>query len=235
MGELVELPSNNHTCSGYLATPRSGGGPGVVVIQEWWGLVPHIKDICDRLAGEGFVALAPDLFHGKEAHEPNEAGKLLMELQIDQAARDMVGAVSWLARSDRTAGDRVGIVGFCMGGALAFYAATLTREIGATVTFYPYFGVNPAIEQADVSRINGAVLGHFAEEDGAYTREQIDALERRLRDAGVDVEFFWYPNADHAFFNDVRPEVYNPDAARLAWERSVAFFRTHLATTPAPV
>jgi carboxymethylenebutenolidase len=234
MGETVEFRSNGHTCSGYLATPPSGRGPGVVVIQEYWGLVPHIRDLCDRFAGEGFVALAPDLYHGKEAHEPDEAGKLLMELDLPVAARDMLGAGTWLAQSDRTAGDRVGIVGFCMGGALALYAATLSDVFAAVVTFYPYLGVTAAAKP-DVAKIKAAVLGHFGDYDHAYTREQVDALEAELHAARVDVEFFWYAGADHAFFNDARPEVYDPDASRLAWDRTRAFFRTHLATTVAPV
>jgi carboxymethylenebutenolidase len=234
MGETVEFPSNGHTCSGYLATPASGHGPGVVVIQEWWGLVPHIRDLCDRFASEGFVALAPDLYHGKETKEPDEAGKLLMEMDLPGAARDMLGAGKWLAASDKTAGDRVGIVGFCMGGALALYAATLSDVFAAVVPFYPYMGVTAAAKP-DVTAIKGAVLGHFATKDEAYTPEQVAALETELRDAGIDVEFFWYEGADHAFFNDTRPEVYDEDASRLAGDRTRAFFRTHLATTVAPV
>jgi carboxymethylenebutenolidase len=234
MGETVEFPSNGHTASGYLATPPSGHGPGVVVIQEWWGLVPHIRDLCDRFAAEGFVALAPDLYHGKDTTEPDEAGKLLMELDLPRAARDMLGAGKWLAQSDKTAGDRVGIVGFCMGGALALYAATLSDVFAAVVPFYPYMGVTAAAKP-EITNIKGAVLGHFATKDEAYTPEQVAALESELRDAGVDVEFFWYEGADHAFFNDTRPEVFDEDAARLSWDRTRAFFRTHLATTVAPV
>jgi carboxymethylenebutenolidase len=226
MGETVEFPSNGHTCGGYLATPPGGRGPGVVVIQEYWGMNAHIRDLCDRFAAEGFVALAPDLYHGKETKEPDEAGKLLMELDIAGAARDMLCAGKWLAASDRTAGDRVGIVGF--------YAATLSDVFAAVVPFYPYIGLTAAA-QPDVTQIKGAVLGHFAEKDHAYTRQQIEDLESQLRGAGVDVEFFWYMGADHAFFNDTRPEVYDADAAQLAWDRTRAFFRTHLATTVAPV
>jgi carboxymethylenebutenolidase len=234
MGETVEFPSNGHTCNGYLATPPSGRGPGVVVIQEWWGVNGHIRDLCDRFAAEGFVALAPDLYHGKETKEPDEAGKLLMELDLAGAARDMLGAGKWLAASDHTAGDRVGIVGFCMGGALAIYAATLSDVFAAVVPFYPYMGLTAAAKP-DVTKIKGAVLGHFAEKDEAYTPAQVDELEAQLSGAGIDVEFFWYAGADHAFFNDTRPEVYDEDASRLAWDRTRAFFRTHLATTVAPV
>jgi carboxymethylenebutenolidase len=236
VGEMVEFPSNGETASGYLATPSSGRGPGVIVIQEWWGLVPHIKDVCDRFARDGFVALAPDLFHGKTAslQEPDLAGKLVMEMQLPQAAKEIVAAATWLVDTDRAAGDSVGVVGWCVGGALALYAASLSEEFGAVVAFYPGLGRTDAAK-AEYARIRGAVLGHFAGRDHAYTRERVAELERQLHAAGVNVEFFWYEDADHAFFNDDRPEVYNPDAARLAWDRTVAFFRTHLATTPAPV
>jgi carboxymethylenebutenolidase len=234
MGETIEFPSNGHTCSGYLATPASGRGPGVIVIQEWWGLVPHIIDVCDRFAEAGFVALAPDLYHGKTTREPDEAGKLLMELQLDQAARDMVGAARWLAASDRSAGDRVGIVGFCMGGALTLYAASLSDLFAAVVPFYPYFGVTESAKP-DMTKIRGAVLGHFATEDPAYTREQVEGLERQMREAGLDVQFDWYEGADHAFFNDTRPEVFQEEASRTAWDRTLSFLRKHLAVTPAPV
>jgi carboxymethylenebutenolidase len=228
MGETVEFPSNGHTCNGYLATPPSGRGPGVVVIQEWWGVNGHIRDLCDRFAAEGFVALAPDLYHGKETKEPDEAGKLLMELDLAGAARDMLGAGKWLAASDHTAGDRVGIVGFCMGGALAIYAATLSDVFAAVVPFYPYMGLTAAAKP-DVTKIKGAVLGHFAEKDEAYTPAQVDELEAQLIGAGIDVEFFWYAGADHAFFNDTRPEVYDAAAAGQLWERTLTFFRDTLA------
>ncbi len=230
MGEMVEFPSNSHTCSGYLATPRSGRGAGIVVIQEWWGLVPHIKDVCDRLGREGFVALAPDLYHGKTAKEPDEAGKLAMSLNLEEAARDINGAVSWLAAGEQTTGNRVGIVGFCMGGALTLFAAAQNPTLAAVVAFYPALGL-PAAQNLDVARIKGAVLAHFGEHDHAYTREQVAELERKLQEAGADVEFFWYPEADHAFFNDDRPEAHRPEAAQLAWDRTLAFFRKHLVTT----
>src|ERR1700726_223217 len=162
MGETVEFPSNGHTCGGYLATPSSGRGPGVVVIQEYWGVNAHIRDLCDRFAAEGFVALAPDLFHGRQAKEPDEAGKLLMALDLAEAARDMLGAGKWLGADGRHPGDRVGIVGFCMGGALALYAATLSDVFAAVVTFYPYLGAT-ASASPDVTKIRGSVLGHFAD------------------------------------------------------------------------
>ncbi|MHB8672038.1 MAG: dienelactone hydrolase family protein, partial [Acidimicrobiales bacterium] len=141
MGEMVEFASNGGAGAGYLATPGSGAGPGVVVIQEWWGLVPHIKDVCDRFAGEGFSALAPDLYHGKSVPntEPDEAGKLMMSLNIDQAARDMGGAIDFLSGHDSVRGHGVGVVGYCMGGALALLLAT--RRPSDVRAVVPYYGV----------------------------------------------------------------------------------------------
>ena len=142
-----------------------------MVIQEWWGLNEHVRDLCDRFAAEGFVALAPDLYHGKETKEPDEAGQAAHGTRPrPRPARDMLGAGRWLAASDRTAGDRVGIVGFCMGGALALYAATLSDVFAAVVPFYPYMGVTAAAKP-DVTKIKGAVLGHFRREGrGVHAR-----------------------------------------------------------------
>ncbi len=137
MGETVEFSSNGGSAEGYLARPAGGRGPGVVVIQEWWGLVPHIRDVADRFAGAGFVALAPDLFHGERTTEPDEAMKLLMGLEMDRAARDIAGAAGHLAGREETSGRGVGTVGFCMGGSLALWSATLSDDVTATVGFYP--------------------------------------------------------------------------------------------------
>jgi len=121
---MVDFKSNEGSASGYLALPKSGKGAGVIVIQEWWGLVPHIKDICDRFASKGFLALAPDLFHGKSTVSPDEAGRMMMALQIDQAENDLKGAVQFLLNHEAASNDKVGCVGFCMGGQLALYAAS---------------------------------------------------------------------------------------------------------------
>jgi carboxymethylenebutenolidase len=225
MGETVEFPSNGQTATGYLATPSSGSGPGVVVIQEYWGMVPHIKNVCDRLAREGFTALAVDLYHGVTTTEPDEAGKLLMELEIPRAAKEMSGAAQWLHASDTTIGEGVGTVGFCAGGGLALYLATLRPEIRATVAYYPVIPW-PSV-RPDWSRLSGPVLAHFGLRDPATPRETVEALEQAIRAAGKQIEVQWY-EADHAFFNDDRPEVYDPDAARLSWDRTLAFFRTYL-------
>ena len=228
MGEIVEFPSNGGTGRGYLATPPSeGAGPGLVVIQEWWGLVPHIEDVCDRFAAEGFTALAPDLFRGETTTEPDEAGKLMMTLNLEQAGKDMGGAVDFLSQSDAVRGSGVGVVGFCMGGGLALLLATQRPdEIRACV---PFYGVIPwESAQPDWSRLQAAVQGHFAEEDGFFTPDAARQLEQQLKDLGKEVEFFIYPGADHAFFNDTRPEVYDEDAARQAWVRTLEFLRSKL-------
>src|SRR5436309_14484351 len=127
-GRMVQFPSNGGTTAGYLATPASGKGPGVLVIQEWWGLVKHIKNVCDRFAAEGFTALAPDMYHGETASEPDGAGKLFMALNIGQAEKDLRGAVDYLASQSSTG--KIGAVGFCMGGQLALFAATLNPYVG---------------------------------------------------------------------------------------------------------
>jgi len=225
MGETIEFPSNGSTGQGYVAVPTSGAGPGVVVIQEWWGLVPHIEDVCERFAAAGFVALAPDLYRGKHVSEPDEAGKEMMALQLDRAGRDMSGAVDELRR--RCGHDTIGVVGFCMGGGLALVLATQRPDaVAACVAFY---GVIPWPEaQPDYSKMRAHVLAHIAERDDFFGPDAAAALEAQLKELGLDVEFHVYPGADHAFFNDTRPEVYDAPAATLAWERTLDFLHTHL-------
>lgn len=224
MGEMIEFPKNGSRGSGYLASPP-GGGPGVVVIQEWWGLVDHVKDVCERFATAGFVALAPDLYDGKATTEPDEATKLMMAMRIEEAARDMSGAVD--AVRSRAAGDRVGVVGFCMGGGLALILAA--RRPDAVAAAVPFYGVVPwEGEEPDLSAMTAAVQGHYAELDGSAPPEVARDLERRLRSSGHEAEVFIYPGTDHAFFNDTRSEVHAPDAAKEAWGRTVAFLRSQL-------
>jgi carboxymethylenebutenolidase len=224
MGEMIEFPGGDHVDTGYLATPPSGSGPGVVVIQEWWGLVPHIKDVCDRFAAAGYTALAPDLYHGRTTTEPDEAQKEMMNLDIQAAGAELGGAVAHLLDSPSVTGSRVGVVGFCLGGGLALYTASQQPEVAACVAYY---GVGPGRDRIDFSGMKAAVLGHWGERDHSYDHATIEDLENRLREAGVSVESFWY-DTDHAFFNDTRPEVYNEEAARLSWDRTLAFFGEHL-------
>ena len=221
-GKMVEFPTNGHMTQGYLATPAAGKGPGVLVIQEWWGLVPHIKSVCDRFAAEGFSALAPDMYHGKTASEPDGAGKLFMALNIAQAEKDLAGAARYLASHSSTS--RLGAVGFCMGGQLALFAGCTQPSIGAVVDFY---GVHPNVTP-DYTRLSGPVLGLFAEKDAFVTPDTARGVEAAIKKAGKSVEIHIYPGVDHAFFNDENPGAYNKAAAEDAWRRTLAHFRTNL-------
>jgi carboxymethylenebutenolidase len=225
MGEMVQLQFEGGNTSGYLATPKQGSGPGLIVIQEWWGLVDHIKDVCDRFADEGFVALAPDMYHGKTTKSPDEAGKLMMALRIDQAEKDLGAAVQYLLTLDSTTSDKIGVIGFCMGGALALFAATKNQNIGACVVFY---GIHPKVHP-DLPNLNGPVLGIFGEKDRSVPPAAVHELERKIKDQGKQIEVKIYPDADHAFFNDTRPEVYKAEAAADAWRRTMVFLREHLS------
>ncbi len=227
MGEHIEFPSNGHVGGGYLAVPPSGSGPGLVVIQEWWGLVPHIEEVADRFAAAGFLALAPDLYHGKSASvgEPDEAGKLMMAMQLDQAGKDMSGAVGELQR--RSGRDSVGVVGFCMGGGLALVLACQRPDaVKACVAFY---GVIPWPDaQPDYSKLDAAVLVHVAEKDQMFSPEAAAGLEARLSELGKQAQFHLYAGADHAFFNDTRPDVHDAAAAELAWGRTLELLHAQL-------
>jgi carboxymethylenebutenolidase len=221
-GKMVDFQSNGGTTQGYLATPASGKGPGVLVIQEWWGLVPHIKNVCDRFAAEGFSALAPDMYHGKTANEPDGAGKLFMALNIEQAEKDLRGAATSLAQHSSTA--KLGAVGFCMGGQLALFAATVNPTVGATVNFY---GIHPNVKP-DYARLSGPVLGLFAEKDTFVTPQTARDVDAAIKKVGKSSEIHIYPNVDHAFFNDENTAAYNTASADDAWRRTLAFFRQHL-------
>ena len=222
--ESVEFTSNGGTTAGYLAVPESGKGAGVVVIQEWWGLVPHIKSVCDRLAAEGFVALAPDLYHGRTTNAPDEAGKLMMALDIERAEKDLRGAINYLLAHESVEGEQVGTIGFCMGGALSLYAASKNEAVGACVVFY---GAHPKV-RPDLENLRAPLLGLYAERDTFATPEGARELEVKLKALGKKAEIHIYPDADHAFFNDERPEVYQPEAAADAWRRTVRFLHKHL-------
>ena len=221
-GSMIQFPTNGTTTAGYLATPASGKGPGILVIQEWWGLVQHIKNVCDRFAAEGFTALAPDMYHGKTASEPDTAGKLFMALNIAQAEKDLRGAAQHLAGHSSTS--KLGVVGFCMGGQLALFAATLNPSIGACVNFY---GIHPNVKP-DYSKLSGPVLGLFAEKDGFVTPQTAKDVDAAIRAAGKSSEIHIYPGVDHAFFNDDNTGAYNATAAADAWRRTLDFFRKNL-------
>jgi len=220
------FPSNGGQAHGYLALPSTGSGPGVIVIQEWWGLTDHIVGITDRLAAEGFVALAPDLFGGKTTHDTDEAGELLSQLPVEQAAQDLSGAVDYLLGHEAVTSAKVGAVGFCMGGGFVLLlAAQQGDRVGAAV---PFYGVGPAIP-SQYAGLTAAVQGHYGEQDQMYPASTARALEEQIREeSGADVEFFYYP-AGHAFHNDENLlGTYDPEQATLAWQRTVQFLKERL-------
>ncbi len=222
-GGMVRFPANGRTAEGYL-NADAGRGPGLVVIQEWWGLVDHIKHLVDRFAAEGFIALAPDLYHGKQTRSPDEAGKLLMALNIGEAAKDMRGAGRYLAGHPAVDPKKVGILGFCMGGQLALYAAQEYPDtFAAAVDFY---GIHPNV-RIEPEKLRVPVLGHFGRKDPSVPESDVRALAERYRAAGKSFEAHFY-DAGHAFFNDTRPEAFHQPSAELAWRRTLAFLRAHL-------
>ena len=217
-GIQVEFAANGGTAEAYLSRPSSGTGPGVIVLQEWWGLVGHIKNVADRFADAGYVALAPDLYHGRSTSSPDDAGKLMMALEIGETEKDLRGAVNYLAdAADPERG--IGVVGFCMGGQLALYAASKNDRIKACVDFY---GIHPNVKP-DFANMQASVLGLFAENDGFVNAEAVQSLEASLKEHGIEADLHTYPGVDHAFFNDER-EVYNLAAATDAWSRVQDFF-----------
>lgn len=231
MAETVEFASNGNTASGYLALPDSGRGPGVIVVQEWWGLDWGIKAMADKLAGDGFVALVPDLFHGElAAHdEMDKAAELMSSMPIDRAGRDMSGAIDYLADHEATSGDSIGVMGFCMGGMLTFVLASLRPDkVKAAVPFYGF----PPLEggPADFSRITAAIQGHMAENDDFFGPDAAKALEAHLRDLGLDATLTVHPGAGHAFMapHDALGN-YDEALAERIWPQATAFLHEKLS------
>jgi carboxymethylenebutenolidase len=219
MGEHVEFSSNSHSCRGYVA----GKGPGIVVIQEWWGLVPHIEDIVERFAREGFSAIAPDLYHGATASSPDEAGRMLMELDADRAEKEIAAAGAYLLNRPECTSKKYGVAGFCMGGALAQYTATKESNAGAAVSFYGGFKK----VACDWKNLSAPILLIYAEDDQGVPAEQGRALAKQLEEMGKDVQLVVYPNVNHAFFNDTGRN-YNAAAAADAWKRTIELFRANV-------
>ena len=223
--EMVEFPTDGTPMPAFLARPEGDGPlPGVVVVQEWWGLDGHIKDVAQRFAREGFAALAPDLYHGRVTSEPGEAQTLMMSLDMNRASRELTKAADYLASQPVTRGRGIGATGFCMGGGLALTLACDSPHIRAAA---PFYGANPnPIDK--VQGIGGPVFAVYAEHDewaGAAVRE---ALEQALRQRGKTLETKTYPGTQHAFFNDTRRDVYNEGAAKDAWSRVLSLFRANL-------
>ena len=229
MGKMIELQRpDGQVLKGYLAEPAgAGAAPGLVVIQEWWGLNDQIRGVADRYAAAGYCALVPDLYRGKSTVEAAEAEHLMTNLNFGAAAgQDIRGAVRHL----KARGAKVGVTGYCMGGALTVLSMVHVPEADAGVAWYGF----PPLEYVDASAIKAPLMGHFATRDGFFAIAGVDALEDKLRSAGVAFEFHRY-DAMHAFANEtqVGPNrlpvcEYQPDAAALAWTRTLGFLDRHL-------
>ncbi len=223
MSERVTFTSKNgDTVGAALALPAGGGqAPTIAVIHEWWGVNAQIEGLVDRLAAEGFVALAPDLYRGVVAKDATEASTLMTTLDRERALADIEGAVAHLRAHPRGTG-KVAVTGFCMGGAYAFAAACFIRGLACVV---PFYGLP---SRADWSLVDAPILAHFAATDGWAIPEKAEEIQRTLAARGAAMELHIY-DAEHAFMNEQRPEVYSAAAAALAWTRTVAFLRQHTA------
>ena len=229
MGEMVELSVNATTARGYVAISSGGTGPGVIVLQEWWGLVPQIKGVCDLLARAGFTALAPDLYHGEmAAHtEMDKAGELMASLPPERTARDMSAAIDLLLDHEACSSSTVGVTGFCMGGLLALRIAALEGERVSAAA--PFYGAPLSDDSLDWSNLSAAVEGHFAEVDDFFPPEACAALASDLRQLGKDVTFHFYPGTGHGFGNWEDPlGAYDEVAWHRAQERTLAFLRSNV-------
>lgn len=227
VGEMVSFPSNGDTSEAYLAVPASGSGAGVIVVQEWWGLVGHIEDVADRFADEGYVALAPDFYHGAKTDEPDEAQRLLMGMAMDRAAKDIQGAARYLVGRDEVTSTGVGAVGFCMGGSLALWSGALADEVKVAVAFYPAL---PWEKMSPTwgNYTNKSAMIHACESDGTSKAPGVQTAIKGIQAAGGDVEVYDYPGSQHAFFNDERPEVHDKDHARKSWRRTLDLLGSRL-------
>jgi len=223
MGEMIQFQRpDGKSCAGYLATPRAGAGAhGFVCIQEWWGLNEQIKNTVDRLAEAGYRALVPDLYRGKVAKAADEASHMMKGLNFpDAAEQDIRGAVQYLKQSSK----KVVVGGFCMGGALTILAAVRVPEMDAGACFY---GI-PDLPAVELKKIRIPLTCHFANQDGHWTPAKVDKLEVALKQSKSHFEIYRY-DAQHAFMNELRPEVYDAASAKLAWDRTLKFLKSALA------
>lgn len=225
--EMIEFAVNGTNARGYLATPASGSGPGVIVLQEWWGLVPQIKAVCDRLAIAGYTALAPDLYHGEMAEhtEMDKAGELMTNLPPERAAKDMLGAVNALLAMDECSSAAVGVTGFCMGGMLTLRLCALGGDSIAAAA--PFYGAPLGDDSIDWSNLSAKIEGHFAADDDFFPPEACEALAAKLRDLGNDVVFHVYPGTSHGFTNEENPlGAWDVEATATAWDRTLDLLST---------
>ncbi len=223
-GKLVELKGPAGAFDGYLVMPEGKGPhPGVIVIQEWWGLNDQIKGVADRLAREGYAAIAPDLYHGKVATDPEKAHELMRGIEDEVALGDLGAALDYLRGLPGVGKGKVGSVGFCMGGGLSLQLALHRSDLAGAVMFYGHPETDPAV----LKKVACPVLGLFGQEDEGIPREKVEAMAKGLQEVGKGAEVKIYPGAGHAFFNETRPS-YRPEAASDAWKRTLAFLQARL-------
>jgi len=220
-GELVQFEQNGVQVSGYVARPEGTPRGGMIVIQEWWGLNDDIKGIADRYAAEGYLALAPDMYHGQVTSEPDEARKLAMELERDQAAVEIDAAIAWLKQTQGVG--KVGCVGFCMGGGLTL--ATALRPSSNVDAAHVYYGGGMP-DGAALSQIRVPVMGSYGGEDQSIPAAKVDELRDALTKAGVDNDIKLYEGAGHSFFN--AGHAHHAEASADSWERSKRWFARHV-------
>jgi carboxymethylenebutenolidase len=223
-GSELEIPVEDGALAAYLARPAAGHGPGVLVLHEAFGLVEHVRDVCDRLARAGFVALAPDLFRGRSADSAERATELAAGLEAQRVMRDLAGAAKALINENAVDGARIGAVGFCMGGHLALMAAAGSPWVAAVVNFYGAHAGLPL----DLSKLEAAVLAVFAENDEFVSSEAVEALRTGLAAAEKQATILIQPGVGHAFMNDSRPDCHDAAAAAEGWDRMLAFLRAKL-------
>lgn len=224
MGSLIEFAAGDIQARGYLAVPESGSGPGVIVVQEWWGLDSGIKAMADRLADNGFVALAPDLYHGELAEhtEMDKAGELMNSLPPERAAADMSGAVDHLLGLDSTTGAGAGVVGFCMGGMLTFLLAASRPDVVKAVV--PFYGYPSGDDGPDISKIDAAIQGHFAENDDFFPPAGAKELEKKLQAMDKQVTFTVHQGTGHAFMSPHDAmDSYDETLAETIWPQFTGF------------
>lgn len=223
--KIINFPSNGHQTPGYLAIPEGPGPfPAIVAIQEWWGLVPHMREVAERFADAGFLTIVPDLYHGKTAEEPNEAQKLAMALDRERAIEEISAAGQYLLGREDVRPSKVGLVGWCMGGGLSLSTAAQDQNIGAAVCFY-----GRPLEASDTEKLQAPVLAMYGELDTGIPSSMVQDFEKELSSQGIEHDIHVYSGAQHAFFNDSRPQAFHADAAKDAWKRTLAWLSKHLA------
>ena len=223
-GELITFDVGDGSANGYLATPdENANGRAVIVVHEWWGLNEHTRDIANRYANQGFVAFAPDLYDGIVTTDSQEASKLMHDLDPERGVEILNGAVGQLAKIEGVDPERIGVTGFCMGGTLALLLACRNRSIKGAAIFY-----GDIASDEEIAKLTAPILFIGASKDNWITVEKIEGLRESLERHGKEGEVKIYEGADHAFFNDTRPEVHDPEAAADAWRRVTAFFEEKL-------